>query len=303
MNDPNSSAYFRALLGLRTLTPLHAGVLGGNHIVDRPIDRDIHNKWPKISSTALKGALREDIAVVKNSIKNRDLIFGLEDSSPDGDSERRLGKSGLLSFTDARLLLFPVHSVRGVWAWVTCPRALRKLRDEATLAGFVKTSNNDAVFQALDNAIGDQAVYAGNMLAVNAEKLQLYQHTFRIDRRLTPEQMMNWKDSFPLLDKLDDFVERVVIVSDENFGIMTHLYIEHSTRNKINDDTSSTVGGTLFTEEHLPANTLLYALAFSMPDKNHQEIASLLDMHPKRMQIGGNATLGRGRCFVSWHTK
>jgi CRISPR-associated protein Cmr4 len=294
----NSPNYFSALIGLRTLTSLHAGVMGGNHVLDRPIHRDIHSNWPKISSNALKGALREAPHWV-NAAMNRNQIFGTEDYTPADDSERRLGKAGLMSFTDARLLLFPVRSARGVWAWITCPTALLRLSEEATLAGWV--TGGGQVLQALANAISDKAIYAGKLLKVDCEHLLLYQHKFRVDQRLTPSQINEWRVSLPLLSELDDLVERMVIVSDENFGAMTQLYTEITTRNKINDDTSSTGGGTLFTEEHLPANALLYSMAFSMPDKTYQEIASLLDLNPKPIQIGGNATIGRGRCLLSWH--
>jgi CRISPR-associated protein Cmr4 len=44
--------------------------------------------------------------------------------------------AGAISFTDARLLAFPVGSLKGVFAWVTCPEALRRLRRDLGLAAF-----------------------------------------------------------------------------------------------------------------------------------------------------------------------
>lgn len=299
----NSSTYFRALIGLRTLTSLHAGVMGGSHVLDRPIHRDIHSNWPKISSNAIKGALREDGRFLKSSA-SRNQVFGEEDHTPADDSERRIGKAGLLSFTDARLLLFPVRSAQGIWAWVTCPAALHRFHEEVALAGWPTGIDKNPVSQALLNAIGNQAVYAGKdlLMKVDSEHLLLYRHPFKIDPRLSTEQIDTWKASLPLLAALDDLAERLVILSDENFGAMTQLYTETSTRNKINDETFSTGGGTLFSEEHLPANALLYALAFSMPDKTHLELTSLLNLSSKSIQLGGNASLGRGRCAINWYT-
>ncbi|MDX1909427.1 MAG: type III-B CRISPR module RAMP protein Cmr4 [Bacteroidia bacterium] len=299
----NSSAYFRALIGLRTLTPLHAGIMGGSHVLDRPIHRDVHRNWPKLSSNALKGALREqDIA----SKRQRDLIFGSEEYllSPEeeGTEKARVGKAGLLSFSDARLLLFPVRSARGGWAWVTCPAALLQLREEAALAGWEAVEAAQDFYRTLENGINDRAVYAGSLLSTDASHLLLYQHVFQIDARLSSEHINLWKASIPLLLEIEDLAERLVILSDDNFGAITQLYTETTTRNKIHDNTFSTGGGTLFTEEHLPANALLYALAFSMPDTTHQALASLINMNPKPIQVGGNATLGRGRCMLTWYT-
>src|SRR5205807_971444 len=39
------------------------------------------------------------------------------------------------SLTDARLLAFPVRSLRGVFAWVTCRTVLERLERDAALAG------------------------------------------------------------------------------------------------------------------------------------------------------------------------
>src|SRR5205823_6002920 len=43
--------------------------------------------------------------------------------------------AGALSVTDARLAAFPVRSLKGVFAWVTCPTVLDRLARDADLAG------------------------------------------------------------------------------------------------------------------------------------------------------------------------
>ncbi len=283
--------YFRALIGLHTITPLHAGALGGDHIIDRPIHRDVHTQVPKISSNALKGALREH-----GVAPNADRVFG---TSENGDG--RGGKSGQLNLTDARLLLFPVRSVVGGWAWVTCPSVLRKFREEAALAGYdVRTEAIEAFYNALSDSIDDRAVYAGEALAAG-DYLVLQHHPLPIDKRLQEQQVKDWADKLPLLSRLEALGKRLVIVSDENFSALTLRYTEVYTRNKINDATGATGGGLLFTEECLPAGSVLYALAFSMPDVKQNDLEQQLKKDIQTIRIGGNATLGKGFCRLYWY--
>src|SRR5439155_466845 len=55
-------------------------------------------------------------------------VFGPETSDADAHA-------GALSLTDARMLAFPVRSLRGVFAWVTCPAVLERLNRDLSLAG------------------------------------------------------------------------------------------------------------------------------------------------------------------------
>src|SRR5262249_35251405 len=43
--------------------------------------------------------------------------------------------AGALSITDARLLAFPVRSLKGVFAWASCPAVLERLQRDGSLAG------------------------------------------------------------------------------------------------------------------------------------------------------------------------
>jgi CRISPR-associated protein Cmr4 len=286
----NSPDHFRALIGLRTLTPLHAGVLGGDHIIDRPIHRDVHTQLPKLSSNALKGALREH-----GLAKNAEKLLGKTDTGNGG------GNSGWLNLTDARLLLFPVRSAAGGWAWVSSPSVLRKFREEAALTGHGLSSDPIQAFnEALANSIDDRAIYAGNNLNVGGY-LVIQQHVFSIEKRLTANQVNDWANEVPLLKDLQDFAERFVILSDDNLRELTLRHTEIHTRNKINDATGATGGGLLFSEEHLPGESLLYALAFSMPNKKQQEIENELNTDIDKIRIGGNATLGKGFCRLHWY--
>jgi len=112
-------------------TPLHAGSGDSLGVVDLPIQRERHTGFPKIEASSLKGALRESFEVKIEDRKNKNLfsdvysLFGPED-----DDAKLNPRSGSLAFTDARLLFFPVKSVKGVYAYVTCPLILEKFIKE-----------------------------------------------------------------------------------------------------------------------------------------------------------------------------
>jgi len=110
------------LLFLMNQTPLHAGSGDSLGIVDMPIQREKHTGFPKIEASSLKGSIREHFERVEGE-KNPNIIaaFGSE-----GDDNNESSKAGALGFTDARLLLFPVKSMKGVFAWVTCPQIINK---------------------------------------------------------------------------------------------------------------------------------------------------------------------------------
>ena len=109
-------------------TPLHAGSGSDLGIVDLPIQREKHTDYPKIEASGLKGSIREifDAQAKESKIKESEieLVFGPEQ----GDLH-----AGALGFTDARLLLFPVKSVKGVFAWVTCPAVLECFKQDLSI--------------------------------------------------------------------------------------------------------------------------------------------------------------------------
>ncbi len=128
---------------LHVRTPLHAGSGDDLGIVDLPIQRERHTDFPKVEGSSMKGAIREafreyvdvkalqqEFPAVKEAsefLKALDLVFGPEDD--DGANLH----AGALGFTDARLLLFPIKSMRGVFAWISCPMVLETLQNDMQL--------------------------------------------------------------------------------------------------------------------------------------------------------------------------
>jgi len=111
-------------------SPVHAGSGSDFGVVDLPIQRERYTNFPKIESSALKGCVREAIeSVLKNSEEDKELVsllFGPEE----GDAH-----AGAISFTDAKILCFPVKSLKGVFAWITCPMILTRFIEDMKVAG------------------------------------------------------------------------------------------------------------------------------------------------------------------------
>ena len=291
-------------------TPLHAGSGSDLGIVDLPIQRERHTSFPKIEGSSFKGAVRE--AVEQNSIeftangktlKTNDkkncvaLAFGPED----GDAH-----AGALGFSDARLLLFPVKSVKGVFAWVTCPKVLEQFKRDMSLTGItvnisIKEPNSNNCL-ALENTT----------LKLGSNKIVLEEYTFTTDGSYDVKVGDNalgawlselitdgfWKDKL----KTD-----IVILSNDDFKDFVNLSTEVITRTKIENKTGTVQAGALFTEEFLPAESIMYSLVMASPvflkDKDKQEAVLRTDVDvmnyfatalPDVIQIGGNATLGKG---------
>jgi len=107
-----------AILFLYTETPLHAGSGTSLGIVDLPIQRERTTGYPMIQASGLKGCLRD---VVSDDPQKVEIVFG-------PDTRRASDHAGALSVGDARILLFPVRSLMGVFAWITSQNVLARFK-------------------------------------------------------------------------------------------------------------------------------------------------------------------------------
>jgi CRISPR-associated protein Cmr4 len=83
--------------------------------------------------------------------------------------------------------------------------------------------------------------------------------------------------------------ERIVIISDDNFKHFVQNSTEVITRIKMNNKTGTVdkdTGG-LFTEEFLPAESVMYALAIG-------KVEEFTKAEMTTLQIGGDTNLGKG---------
>ena len=318
-------------LFLMTETPLHAGSGSDLGIIDLPVQRERHTGFPKIEASSLKGAIREafegidrfelenkEIQINGNN-KNQDLylVFG-----PEGDDNTNT-HAGAIGFSDARLLLFPVKSMKGVFAWITCPKVLEQFKRDMEIA---KIPVEIPEFEFNENEC-----YTNSKKLTFNGKIALEEYTFSAkpfngNLKIKDKDMGVWlsENIAKGTQWADKLKTDIVVLSNEDFKDFTELSTEVITRTKIDNETGTVEQGALWTEEYLPAETLMYSLTFAsdlfITDKLKKEKYSksnLLEIDEKGkaelimeffakgietlnnfIQIGGNATLGKGLTHI-----
>jgi len=333
-------------LFLYTETPLHAGSGSDLGIVDLPIQRERHTSFPKIESSSLKGALREDFESnsqtkfkapdgkeypinegFRNKTKGVDirkpltLAFG-----PEGDDSAN-AHAGALGFTDARLLLFPVKSMKGVFVWITCPAVLHRFgRDMRLVPGMENFSiegvpNNSDLSTTQGNFAYCFEGCSAQIPGANAVILEEYTFSLPTDDKYQVLVKRTKDDEGKALgtylkDVLgveNEYLEQkletdILIISDDDFRDFVEMSTEVITRTKIDNETGTVQKGGLFTEEYLPSDSLMYSLVMSAPvfqkeDKLNGCLLKLADdvmsyfeqgLSDRVIQLGANATLGKG---------
>lgn len=289
-------------------TPLHAGSGSDLGIVDLPIQREKHTGFPKIESSSLKGAIREAFETRTSATKAQiNALFGPE-------NEGNEAHMGALGFSDARLLLFPVKSMKGVFAWVTCPKALDQFKRDMKLANESfdisgnYTVNTEGVCKLLNQ--NDSALKVGTSIL-----LEEYAFTYQsVDLKVGEKPLQDWFAENLPTEWTDKIKKDIVVLCNDDFKDFVNLSTEVITRTKINNQTGAVQPGALFTEEFLPAESVLYSLIMASPvfQKEEKKNGILNDVEGANeaekvmnkftqiistlpvMQIGGNATLGKG---------
>ncbi len=331
-------------------TPLHVGSGSELGVIDLPIQREKHTGFPKIEGSSLKGALREAIerAVNSKSFKNLNdddvkihRIFGYDDGSlRDGEKEKlknifkKTGEkdkyetdfSGCAGFTDARLLLFPVKSMKGVFAWVTCLKALKQFQQD------MKIVNKDFVIQGLgEDFIRPDETYVfsqNNTLKIGGDNIVLEEYAFMVSNELNGAVKVRTSaqgDAVNFPDWLaanlfnndksywsGKLKNDIVVLPDNDFADFVNLSTEVITRTKIDNATGTVATGALFSEEYLPAESVMYSLVLAADEfttrtkdegkKTDSEVINFIEHQLSKtegiIQIGGNATIGKGIVFT-----
>jgi CRISPR-associated protein Cmr4 len=141
-----------ALLTFYAETPIHMGSGQSVSYVDLPIQRERHTSFPVLWASGIKGVIRNLALREWNDKDKINTIFG-------PDPEDASDFASCISITDAKILLYPVRSVKGVFAWITCPFVLKRFKEDLKAIGVdFKELNyqkidvpDDKVFIASDN--------------------------------------------------------------------------------------------------------------------------------------------------------
>lgn len=274
----------KKLLTIRTLTSLHPGSGTGIGVIDMPIQRERHTGFPIIPGSSIKGVLRE-VSNVNNDI-SKDIIFG-----PENDKSNNKYASSA-SFSDARIFAFPVRSLKGVFAWVTCPEVIRRLKSDDLI------KNKD-----LSVSVQDGKIICKDELVVD-NKVILEEYDFdRINGQIDNEILKFGKKFFSSDTDKNAFETRFAIISDNDFSHFVRHATEVNARIALEKNTKNAKEGALFYEEFMPPETLLYSTiifenARDGSGKKPEDLASALTISGP-VQFGGDETIGKGFCEVN----
>lgn len=286
-------------------SPLHAGTGRGLGAVDLPIQRERITGYPLVQASGIKGALRSECEIRSQDKTAIKFVFGPPTTNASDHA-------GAVSPGDARLLLFPVRSLAGVFAWTTSVDALARFQRDLIALGVKPTwTIPPAPASGVAWVTKDASVIA-------SDKVVLEEFSFTVDKAHADPmtELAKWiaDQAFPRGDEYaywrTKISSRLVILHEDAFRDFTQFATEVLTRVKLGE--SKTVEEGPWTEECLPVDTLLYAPIAAAevrrpkpktkddvdprPFRKGREALDFVARHldATRIQLGGDETVGRG---------
>ena len=307
------------MLYLYTETPLHVGSGSGLSSIDLPIQRERTTQYPMIQGTGIKGKLRATAEFT--NLPDLDILFGSSKTEGKNENDENKDHAGAMIVGDARILLFPVRSLNGVFAYTTSHCVLNR---------FLRDIGRGKTGQPIDWKVpvppednqGDQpqALVTSSCELMTPDKtLVLEEFSFAAVPNTQVDTIAIWlaNNALPVYGSREEGAywqkkvqNSLVILPDNDFRDFALYATEVITRIKIDRKSKTVENSALWTEEHLPTDTLLYApiYATNSRKKGHTktgaeilEIASNLNNTPgSYLQLGGDETVGRGIVRTRW---
>lgn len=285
------------LLFTHALSPLHPGTGQGVGVIDLPIAREKATGIPYLPGSSVKGVLRDACGAHEKTKDHTFEVFG-----PDTDNAG--DHAGTLHLSDQRLLLLPVRSVAGTFAWVTSPYILARFaRDIAATEG----DGFPKLFSDLKSDAVECLVDAGTALKAQGENVFLEDLDLksRADERVS--QWTDWIGERLFRNDADwqgALKQRLCVVGDDVFGFLAETGTEVTARIKLKEDTKTVQDGMLWYEESLPAETVLHGIAVASPVKKVELATEFIftvveNLTEVPRQLGGKASVGRGLCRMT----
>lgn len=279
---------------IHTLTPLHVGAGRGVGFVDLPIVREKTTNWPIVPGSAVKGVWRDHYTQLGTQASMLDGAFGKE-SKDDGDA-----LSGALVLTDARIVLLPIRSFYGTFAYATSALALTRLSRDLETAGFSSLSQ-------IPNNLKDEVWVAGGSALVSNGRTYLEDLDFQAKETSEADAWATFLANQIFDGEWQDiFKKRFMILPDNSFDFLCETGTEVNARVRIDDNKKIVAKGALWYEESLPTETILAGVAwcdrvFGNKGVTPEDVLTTFCDASVSCQIGGKATIGKGqvRCHFT----
>lgn len=288
---------------IHALSPLHAGTGQSVGAIDLPIAREKPTGIPIVPGSSVKGALR-----ARYDRPDKHTIFG-------PDTEHAAEFAGSVQFSDAHLLLLPVRSIAGTFAWVTSPYLLQRFARDAKEGG-----RNDFAFKDKLDTEGKCLVGMESALRADfgsTKRVVLEDLDFEAHPKASVDQLA--RDIGEILFLGDEqwcetFRKRLCILHDDVMSLLLETATEVVARIKLEQETKTVADGQFWYEEALPVESILFGLVAAsnvskkIANKNVERLemkaTELIDSlrtfscEAKMVQLGGKGTVGRGMCVL-----
>ncbi len=283
---------------LQTLDPVHIGTggmtLGG---VDNTIVRETGTNLPKIPGSSLKGVIRSYAAHQADRITCAGSRGHCKDNScvicyTFGTGEKA---AGVATFTDARILLFPIHSMNGP-IWITSPLTLL---DASLCEEYLELSNEAVRKIEFEKPDATQTPKEEKVNAANS-RINLNWLMLNLD---TKSHILKDVQQIPQYIK-----DRSYLVSDATFSQAANSNLEVRTSVSIDSKTGTAEDKALFTYEAIPRACILWTdvIIDEIIDNggsthNPKDVIDKAALWLKDLGIGGMGSRGFGRAsMVEW---
>ena len=188
---------------------------------------------------------------------------------------------GALITGDARILLFPVRSLSGVFAYTTSCDVLARFKRDLERTNINQYSKGE-VYKPVSRSLSAPlpgSYQTGQILAVRlSRRTAKCSHTivsswkkfsFTTQASIQVDAIAAWLADHTLPERdTDDYwptrlKNSLVILPENDFRDFTLYATEIITRIRIDRNTKTVAKGALWTEEHLPTDTLLYVPVYA----------------------------------------
>lgn len=286
------------LLTLFTRTPLHVGAGASVGAVDQPIIRERHTRFPVIPGSSLKGVLA-DLWPEQVQAKDKDEQPRTDKSGKPimiradiptelfGSDDEKNQKAGSVAIGEAKLLLFPVRSARGCFAFVTSPICLERFKRDSGC-----TLEVPSIPETMTCLAGSDVLFKEKSAVVLEEYRFTNQEEFP---SVWAEKLAGLLSEDPILAGSK---KRFVLLADEDLTYFAVNACQVSQHVSIDSKTGTAAHGKLFNQEEVPSETLFYAPVTYLRDSKHLPDFESRVNQETLVQFGGKGSTGIGYCSV-----
>ncbi|MGC8570308.1 MAG: type III-B CRISPR module RAMP protein Cmr4 [Caldivirga sp.] len=297
----NQQQEVRGLFFIEALTPMHPGLgKGGEGFVDLPVQRDEFG-FPTIWASSLKGAVKSSLLLECDNSSNEIerlvcrrrilLTFG-----PDTGEASEYASA--ISMLDARLILIPARSLKGVWTYVTSPHLLNYL---FTYLEAINDNNRLGILRNLLNNVSSitkktAVVNTNGLLIESSGKRYIVLNELELTAEPNGDTAKQLTSILP--NELTSIINErgIALVSDDVISDVVRRSLIIQPRIRLDYASKTVAGGGLWEEEYLPQYTIMTSAIFckrvrltNLPeDELGKRIEQFIDKDLKNTQVNRN---------------